>query len=356
MAKRATDGTCLAALVKMAIPLCRAAQRQCPRTGPGRPPDYEDWRMAVFIMVAVLQKRKTKSAQYRWLFEHRRALQAFLALERFPSRSTYFERYRSVHRLFKIAIKLQGRKAIEEKVVDARVVAVDKSLVTARGPIWHRGERRRHCVPSGRRGVDRDSDFGYSGYHGWVQGYSYEVVVTATKGAVVFPLLASLDRASASEHVTFASKIDDLPASIRAAVGDAGYDNNRFGDRIEYDAHGHRSGRRWVCPLQPRAHAAAPGKQRAGARERARLRRARRFAFYQSEQGRRLYARRAQSVEPFNEWFKRLFDLNEQAWHRGLENNRTQFSAAIFAYQLLVRYNHRLGNENGQLQWLLDAI
>jgi len=29
---------------------------------------------------------------------------------------------------------------------------------------------------------------------------------------------------------------------------------------------------------------------------------------------------------------------------------------AIFAYQLLVRYNHRLGNHNGKVRWILDSL
>ena len=71
MFARARDGTGLTKLVKMAIPICRAAQRQCPRTGPGRSPDFDDWKMAVLILTAVLSKRKSKSAQYRFLWTHR---------------------------------------------------------------------------------------------------------------------------------------------------------------------------------------------------------------------------------------------------------------------------------------------
>ena len=70
MGQRAKVGTCLPALVKMAIPLCQEAERQCPRTGPGRPPVIPDWVLAVLIMVGVLKRRKTKSAQYRFLSEH----------------------------------------------------------------------------------------------------------------------------------------------------------------------------------------------------------------------------------------------------------------------------------------------
>jgi hypothetical protein len=32
-------------------------------------------------------------------------------------------------------------------------------------------------------------------------------------------------------------------------------------------------------------------------------------------------------VEPFNEWFKSLFELDDRVWHRGLENNQTQLLA-----------------------------
>ena len=51
-----------------------------------------------------------------------------------------------------------------------------------------------------------------------------------------------------------------------------------------------------------------------------------------------------------------LFELTDRVWHRGLENNRTQLMAALFAYQTLVRYNHRRGNENGQVHWIPDML
>jgi hypothetical protein len=30
--------------------------------------------------------------------------------------------------------------------------------------------------------------------------------------------------------------------------------------------------------------------------------------------------------------------------------------AAIFAYQLLLRYNYRQGYENGQIRWIIDSL
>lgn len=70
-------------------------------------------------------------------------------------------------------------------------MAVDKSLMAARGPLWHKEDRKANRIPKGLHGVDRDSTWAFSKHHGWVQGYSYEVVTTAAKEGTVLPLLAS---------------------------------------------------------------------------------------------------------------------------------------------------------------------
>ena len=51
-----------------------------------------------------------------------------------------------------------------------------------------------------------------------------------------------------------------------------------------------------------------------------------------------------------------LFQLSDQAWHRGLANNRTQILAAIFAYQLLLRHNHRRRAYHARIQWILAGL
>ncbi len=260
MGRRAKEGTCLAQLARMAVPLCQRAEREYPRTGPGRKPEIPDWVLAVLIMVAVLQRRKSKSAQYRFLREHRRALAEVLGTARFPARSTYFDRYRRAHRLFQQAIVLQGRTAIAEGVVDPQVVAVDKSMVAARGPLWHARDRRQNRIPYGLHGVDRDSDWGRSQHDGWVQGYSVEVVVSATKNTPVFPLLASVGTAGAKETRTFDAKIDDLPAATRHVTADTGYDSNQVGEHVEWTPEGRRTGRRFVCPENRRGSKKKPGR------------------------------------------------------------------------------------------------
>lgn len=357
MGKRAKVGASVEELLTMAVPLLKRAERECPRTGPGAKPDIPDWFMGLLIMIAVLKRKKRKSAQYRFLSqaENRSLLESLAGVPRFPCRSTYFDRYRRAHELFKAAIRLQGRMAIEEGVIDATQIAIDKSLIEARGPAWHKRDRNTGKKP---RGVDQDSTWGYSEHHGWVQGYSYEVAVTSSPETIVFPLLASADVASAAEAKTCVEKIAALPPETRTASLDSAYDSNALAEQMEYDEQDRRTGRRFLCPENPRNHGrkkTKPGGADA-ARAKSRARRAERQQYLKTPKGQRLYRRRSKTVEPFNSWFKALFELDHRAWHRGLANNKTQLLAAIFVYQLLVRYNHRKRRPLGRLQALLDIL
>ena len=87
-------GRTLHRLVRMVIPLCQQAARAFPRTGPGRPPEIPDWVLLVLVTIALLKHRHNKSAQYRFLSQHRTEIMRWIGTRRFPSRSTYCDRYR----------------------------------------------------------------------------------------------------------------------------------------------------------------------------------------------------------------------------------------------------------------------
>ena len=116
------------------------------------------------------------------------------------------------------------------------------------------------------------------------------------------------------------------------------------------------TGRRFLCPENRRGSKRKRVASAPQPRDEHHRRRLQRRKFLKGRTGKRLYARRGQTIEPFNDWFKGLFELDQKVWHRGLDNNRTQMLAAIFAYQLLVRYNHRRSNENGQVKWIMDCL
>lgn len=354
MSARALAGSCLERLVGMACPLLQAAQEQCPTCRPGRPANYQHWQIAALILIAVLRRRNTKSAQYRFLLQHRAQLQQLLGLHDFSARSTYLKRYRTAHLLFQKAISLQALEALAAGLVEATNVAVDKSVIAAKGP--PRPSRRFADRPP-PRGCDREAAWCYSKYHGWVYGFSYDVVVSAPGKGLIFPLLASADVASASECRSFLTKAPLLPPSTKNVMADAGYDSNACQQAVERDGRGQPNGRQFLCPLQSRGNKPAVGEAvRRGRREQLRLCRKERQQLLETPAGRNLYRLRSQTVEPFNEWFKHSFQLSDRVWHRGLANNQTQLMAAIFAYQLLIRFNCLCGYKDNQVQWILDTL
>src|SRR5580692_4170465 len=168
MGKTRKSGECLQTLVKLALPVFKRAEPQNPRTGPGAKPTIPDWFMAVLIMVVVLKKKKTKSAQYRYLVENRRLIAEWTGVKDFPTRSTYFRRYRRARKLYQAAIRLQGELAIQEGIADPHDVAIDKSLLEGLGEPWHKSDQRAGKRPPG---VDTEATWGYSEHHDWTCGY-----------------------------------------------------------------------------------------------------------------------------------------------------------------------------------------
>lgn len=354
MRASAKEGACLAALIELAIPICQRAEREHPRKGPGRRPTIPDWMMAVLIVVAIAKQRKSKSSQYRFLKAHSSFLKVKLEVDCFPSRSTYFDRYRRAWLLYESAIRLTGEKAIRKKLVSARCVAVDKSVVAARGPKWNKRHVACNRVP---KAADLDATWTRSAHQGWILGYGYEVVVSAQKTGTVWPLLASAGRASWQPNRTFPNKIQYLHRDTRYVLADRGYDSNTLAELVEFTPTGNRTGRRMLCTLYRGANRTLnPNRKETRRRKGRRLRREARAAFLSRPFAQRLTRRRKIKVEPFNDWFKSRFDLYRHAWHRGLDNNRTQILAAIFTYQILLLINHQRGRNNGCIQWLLDEL
>jgi hypothetical protein len=341
-------------LVRIAIRIGQQVEMKWPRRGPGRKPEIPDWVMVTLIVVAITFQKQSKSAQFRFIQSRASALAA-LGITRLPSRSVYFDRYRRVWRWLEMAIVVEGRWALNRNWVQARTVAVDKSLIAAQGSPGHVRDGRRCRI----RGVDNDAGWGRNDHDGWVWGYGYEVVVSAEKTGPIWPLMASADPANYHEITTFQRKLNRLPRSIRAILADRAYDSDNLGEAVEWTEFGTRTTRRLVCPQIIRAQARRrPRKKwrRTHTRQLRKRHREQREKFFRSRRGQRLYARRFTTVEPFNSWFKERFELSHRVWHRGIDNNRTQILASIFSYQLLLHINRLHKRADGCIKWIMDRL
>ena len=88
MGKTHKGDECLRALVRLVLPVFKRAEKENPRTGRGDKPQVPDWFMGVLIMIAVLKKKKRKSAQYRYLLENRQQIAGQPAAEHEPGKAS----------------------------------------------------------------------------------------------------------------------------------------------------------------------------------------------------------------------------------------------------------------------------
>lgn len=220
------------------------------------------------------------------------------------------------------------------------MVSVDKSMTEALGPKWHKKDRKRDEIPEGLRNVDVESEWGFSAYRGWVQGYSWHLVSSASPGHLPVPLLAEVEPNNVAENKVFDGMIAQLPEETRRVVADEGYDDQKLIHKVEVKArHGYR--RRMLVPME--AFDNTP-EWRLDYVE-----------WYQSEKGQALYGRRKITVEPLFEKLKNIFD-HRRSWMKGLKNNQGIMLLVVLCYQLLIYYNCKHDRNLSSVKVIVDGL
>jgi hypothetical protein len=246
-----------------------------------------------------------------------------------PHRRTFTRRFRRLSDERGDWMRQAAQEAIAKKYITAKVVAADKSLHPARGPLWHKKDRRKKRVPPKLRGVDRDSQWGYSPYHKFVQGYAEHTIVNATPGEARFPLGAVADTAQMVEHDVLQQGLSRLPEGVRKILIDGQYDDNGLLLKLR---------QRRIAPLLPAGVFRKAAPKSAVRQWAARVRAA--------KVNRELYRHRRTTLEPHFGLDKKRFE-NPMVWFYGLANNRTHLPLISSVIQVLLPDNFRAGAAPG---------
>lgn len=303
----------------------------------GHPDLYSSAAMVKAFFVMTVKKIKRFQGLYNYLANNDPIRRACGFGDGLPHRRTFTRRFRRLADELGDWMRQAAQEAITQGYITAKVVAADKSLHAARGPLWHQKQRRRRQVPKNLRGVDRDSQWGYSPYHKFVQGYAEHTIVNATPGEARFPLDAVADTAQMVEHEVLQQRLRQLPATVRKILIDGQYDDNDLLSKLH---------ERHIAPILPAGvfrKAAPKSKVRQWA---ARVRAA--------KVNQALYRRRRTTIEPHFGLDKKRFE-NHTVWFYGLENNRTHLPLISFVIQVLMLDNFEQGQPAEEIQWLLDA-
>lgn len=185
-----------------------------------------------------------------------------------------------------------------------RAVAIDSTVLRARGGVWHARHRAAGEVP--HTSIDTEA-------HWTKSGWQLHLVVTVA--GVWLPLGATLTSANVADNVAAPSLLDDLPAGTRFVLGDGTYDDGALRDDLA------RTNRILVTPGgSPYPHP----DDGAGVR-------------------RVFHELRSRTIENFNGQLKAIFDVHGPVPTRGRRATACWVLGAVLVYQLTLLHRHATG-------------
>jgi hypothetical protein len=193
-----------------------------------------------------------------------------------------------------------------------RAVALDSTVLRARGGVWHKKEREAGEVP--HTSIDTEAHWTKSGWHGWVYGWKLHLATTVA--GVWIPLAARLTPANEADSHVAEKLLRELPEEARFVLGDTHYNVSEVRKMCESQerilvASGHRG----PYPHTPHTD---PG----------------------VEVRRIFHELRSRAIENFNGQFKSIFDGQGQVPTKGLVNTARFALGAVLVYQLALLYQH----------------
>jgi hypothetical protein len=238
---------------------------------------------------------------------------------RFPTRRTFERRLRSLPDTLPARIGVLGRHLVallQPWERTGRAVALDSTVLFAKGGVWHKKDREADIVP--HSSIDTQAGWTKSGWHGWTYGWKLHLATTV--GSVWIPLAAYLTPANISDNRVALSLGEQLPEEARFVLGDTHY------NAPEVRAACLGSGKFLVASGRGPYPHTDPGVE-----------------------VRRIFHRlRHNSIENFNEHFKAIFDCHGAVPTKGLRDTARFALGAVFVYQLALLARHRRDSETNR--------
>jgi hypothetical protein len=284
----------------------------------GRPDYYTDQLFLKALVIMIVRRLRTAYELLAVLAQPTVEMQTLRVLlivgDRFPSRRTW-ER-----RLQRLPASLPGQIGCLGRALVARIqpwdrcgraVALDSTVLAARGGVWHKKHREAGIVPHTR--IDTEAHWTKSGWHGWVYGWKLHLATTVA--AVWIPLAAQLTPANTADETVAPELLRELPGETRLVLGDQHYNAPTVRAACE------RRGRFLVASRRGRYPHTDPG----------------------VEARRVFHELRSRAIENFNEQFKGIFEAHGPVPTKGLRATQCFALGAVFLYQLTLWYRVEQG-------------
>jgi hypothetical protein len=238
-----------------------------------------------------------------------------------PCRRTFDRRLKTISIDIKERITTIGCQFVSEGLVNPYIIAIDSTLIKAKGHVWHKSSMEKGIVPYS--GIDTDARWGFSHTKGWIFGYKLHLI-SSTVGSIVIPLVVDFTTANVHDNQVYPGLISCLPSitikKTHYMTADPGYDDKNLYD-LSMDL-----GFQLVCPVH---------RYKNTPQERINL-----IDFYESALGQVIYSKRSTSIEPLIEHIKSVFRTDPLPV-RGYDKACAIVLLSVLLYQILVYYNYK---------------
>lgn len=303
-----------------------------PKRGRGRPKVYSEPLFVKALVIMIVRHLHTVHELLSVLEQPSPEMQVVRTMlteqGTFPTRRTWERRLKALPETLPAQIGCLGRHLttlIQPWASCGRAVAIDSTVLRARGGVWHKKDREAGVVP--HSSIDTEAHWTKSGWHGWVSGWKLHLVATVAK--VWIPLAAELTPANAADNEIAPELLCRIPAEVRFVLGDKHDTTPVLQELCEEDER---------CLVTTQLG-----------------------RYPHTDEGvevRRLFHKlRSTAIETFNEQFKGIFDGHGQVPTKGLTNTRRFALGAIIVYQLTLwyRYEHEMDLRVGLKPFLKAA-
>jgi DDE family transposase len=286
-----------------------------PRRPRGRPIFYSE-RLFMKALLIMIVKRLHKVGELLAVLQEdtpqiREVRQLLFEGGRFPSRRTFERRLKALPERLPDQIGCLGRHLVgllSPWERSGRAVALDSTLLRARGGVWHKKHREAGVVP--HTSIDTEAAWTKSGWHGWVYGWKLHLAITVA--GMWIPLSARFTPADIADNQIASALIEELPDEARFVLGDTHYDAENVREKCEQTERFLVTSKRGAYP-----HTDCGVEVR-----------------------RTFHKLRTLANENFNEHFKAIFDVHEQVPTKGRINTARFALGAVFVYQLALLHRH----------------
>lgn len=298
------------------------SQKKMKRRRRGRPYVYSPTIILRCFIVRLWFRLDSNNALHEFLeldYPYNKKIMKRCGLTQIPDRRTFDRRLKTISIDIKERIAIMTRLFVCEKMIDPYIVAIDSTLLKAKGHIWHKSSMNKGIVP--RSGIDTDARWGFSHTKGWIFGYKLHLI--SSTGSTIVPLAADFTTANVQDNQLYnpmTASFSLFTEETYFMIGDSGYDDQKL-----YDLSINR-GFELVCPVQRYVNTST--------------KRLHLIEFYESELGQAIYSWRSKSIEPLIEHIKSVFRIDPLPV-RGYQNADGIVLLSVLLYQILVYYNYK---------------